>query len=212
MIVDIHTHSKLKTEFVSVTNFTFREIKNYISTNENDFYSLGFHPWNLDEFSDETFQQLENLATNPHMIFIGECGLDKNSHFDLDYQKDILKKQIFLSEKKAKPLIFHCVGYFNELIALKKEIKPTQCWIIHGFRGKPPLAAQLIKAGFSISFGEHFNLESVRETPLNKLFIETDESQIPVLDIYNQIANIKSCKVGDLNAGSLLIDSIKTKF
>ena len=212
MITNIHTHTSQPNGIISVQNLTLQESELFLNSNKSNLFSTGFQPWFLEEFSTESFRQLEELATHPQMIFIGECGLDKNSRFDIDFQTIVFKKQIELSEKTQKPLIIHCVGCFNELVSLKNELIPTQRWIIHGFRGKPQLASQLIKAGFSLSFGEHFNVESVRQTPINKLFIETDESQIPVTEMYAKIAQIKSCKVEELNAGSLLIDSIKSKY
>ena len=105
-----------------------------------------------------------------------------------------------------KPLIIHCVGYFNELLALKKKWNPTQLWIIHGFRGKPELAAQTLKSGCALSYGEHFNAESVRLTPIEKIFVETDESILNINEIYQNIAIIKVCKIEDLNAGIQLLE------
>ena len=62
-------------------------------------------------------------------------------------------------------------------------------WIIHGFRGKPQLAQQLLNNGFYISLGEHFNPQTVTIIPTNRLLFETDES---TLDINTIIENIKN--------------------
>ena len=82
---------------------------------------------------------------------------------------------------------------------------PSQKWIVHGFRGKPQLAGQLLKAGIDLSFGEKFNPESIQITPIERLFIETDESAMPIERIYEQIARIRGCKINDLNAGNVLL-------
>ena len=87
-------------------------------------------------------------------------------------------------------------------------MNPKQMWIIHGFRGKPQLAGQALNAGCALSFGEHFNSESVRLTPTDRLFIETDESTMLVSEIYQSISKIKDCTVEALNAGENLLKNL----
>ena len=69
-----------------------------------------------------------------------------------------------------------------------KEMKPRVPWIIHGFRGKPESAKQLLNAGLYLSFGEKYNVEALRVTPLDRLFLETDEATCSIHDIYNKVA------------------------
>lgn len=208
MLIDIHTHSITPTDIIAIRNVSFSEAENIFSSSEKGLFSVGFHPWFCAEFSEASFTKLEKWTKDKRLVAIGECGLDKNSKISLDKQLLVFERQITLSEKVKKPLIIHCVGYFNELFDLKKKINPTQTWIIHGFRGKPELALQAIKAGCALSFGTHFNTESVRITPIDKLFIETDESTLPINEIYQQIADIKNCKIMDLSAAEFLLKRI----
>lgn len=211
MIVDIHTHHLVNKDEIAIRNLSIKEAETVFLSEKTGLFSVGFHPWFLNGCTEDSFAKLEELATDKRIVMIGECGLDKNSNFPIDMQIDIFKKQIELSEFVRKPLIIHCVSYFNELIEIKETKKVQQLWIIHGFRGKPELAHQLIKVGCSLSFGEHFNAESVSYTPINKLYIETDESNLPVSEIYKQIAGIKMCDPEELNAGKLLIEPILLK-
>lgn len=208
MFIDIHTHNTPKPYFTAIQNLNFPEAEKVFSSKEEGFFSVGFHPWHADEFSNELFIKLTNWAKNKRLITIGECGLDKNSKVPFKKQLFVFEQQIALSEKVNKPLIIHCVGYFNELFEIKKQWNPNQLWIIHGFRGKPELAKQTLKAGCSLSFGEYYNEESVRITPLDKLFVETDESSKNIVEIYNQLAIIKLCDAKDLDAGYRLLHSI----
>jgi len=205
MIVDIHTHSLVPSDDPAIRNLTFPMAREIFASNEKGFFSAGFHPWYADSFSPELMVELTAWTSDKRFIAIGECGLDKNSKTPFEIQVSVFEQQIILSEKAQKPMIIHCVGSFNELFALKKKINPNQLWIIHGFRGKPQLAGQALNAGCALSFGEHFNPESVRLTPTDRLFIETDESNIPVSDIYQTISQIKNCTVEALNAGENLI-------
>lgn len=207
MIVDIHTHKQTETGNPAVRNLTFSEAENLFSTDRKGIFSVGFHPWFIDEYSKETIANLRKWSIDERFFAIGECGLDKNLKTSLDQQIQVFKEQIQLSELVCKPLIIHCVGCFNELFYLKKELNPVQTWIIHGFRGKPELAKQALKAGCSLSYGEHYNPESVWLTPLDKLFAETDESFKTIFEIYNQLAAIKLCNIDELNAGYVLLNS-----
>jgi TatD DNase family protein len=207
MFVDIHTHNSVDSKYTAIRNLTFSEANNIFSSNKKGIFSIGFHPWFADEYSDDSFNLLVKWANDKRFVFIGECGLDKNSKVSLDKQLRVFEKQIALSEKILKPLIIHCVGCFNELFELKKKLNPRQLWIIHGFRGKPELAKQVLKSGISLSFGEHFNIESVRITPLDNLYIETDESRLTIYDLYHAISIIKNCEEDKLNAGETLIKS-----
>jgi TatD DNase family protein len=205
MFVDIHTHNLQTTTSPAIRNITLFEAESFLSSNEKDFCSVGFHPWFADTYSTELFQKLEMYVADKRCVAIGECGLDKNSKVPFDAQLMVFEKQISLSEKVQKPLIIHCVGNYNELFELKKVLRPTQLWIIHGFRGKLQLAQQAINVGCALSYGERYNEESVRVTPFDKLFVETDESKIPIEELYQKIATLKSCETEDLFARKKLL-------
>ena len=207
MLVDIHTHSAHSTTHSSVVrNLNLNEAEDFFKSDEQALCSVGIHPWHADSFSEDMLTKLEEWSEDKRFIAIGECGLDKNSNVGFEKQLSVFEAQITISEKSNKPLIIHCVGYFNELLALKKNWNPTQLWIIHGFRGKPELAAQVLKADCALSYGEHFNAESVRLTPIEKIFVETDESILNINEIYQNIAITKVCKIEDLNAGIQLLE------
>ncbi len=207
MFVDIHTHKLPSSNVQSVRNLSFSEAENVFSTGQKGLFSVGFHPCSADECSVENFSQLENWTKNKQVVVIGECGLDKNSKINFNTQIAVFERQISLSEKLEKPLIIHCVGYFNELFELRKKWNPRQLWMIHGFGGKPELALHALKLDFSLSYGEHFNPESVRITPLSKLFIETDESKLQISNIYKKIAHVKGCSENELIAVRNLLNN-----
>jgi TatD DNase family protein len=57
------------------------------------------------------------------------------------------------------------------------------------------LAGQLLELGFYLSYGEKFNADSVRITPLERLCTETDESRLPIEAVYRKIAEVKGISV-----------------
>lgn len=192
---NIHTHSLVhpESEILAQSPDLFPSDKLPVYT------SIGIHPWFLTEENAESqWKALQKQVSHPSVLAIGEGGLDKLKGPDMELQVKILKQQVALSEKKSLPLIIHCVKAFNELIQLKKELRPHQPWIIHGFRGKEALAIDCIRHGFYLSYGEHFQENALKATPQEKLFIETDESEIPVQEIYQSIALVHGIGLQEL--------------
>ncbi len=180
--VDIHTHNKSRKDAI-INIYPHEQLI------EGAYHSVGIHPWHTSNIDSTTIENLKTLAANPQVIAIGETGIDTLKGASINKQIDIFRLHVALSEQHKKPLIIHCVKAFNDIIALKKELSPSMPWIIHGFRGKPQLASQLINHGFYISLGEHFNPQTAAIIPTNRLLFETDES---TLDINTIIEKIKS--------------------
>lgn len=148
-------------------------------------FSCGIHPWYSEE-SDTQMAYLSEIASNPRIIAIGETGLDRLKGPSFDLQIPVFKKHIELSEKLMKPLIVHCVKAWEDLIHIRREAEPTQPWIIHGFRSKPELAERLVKEGFLFSVGDNINIDSLQLIPIDSLFCETDDGEMPIRRVYQQ--------------------------
>lgn len=197
MYYDIHTHNnkeneKNKCRMVSLQakgDCVFPPFSTAEDRPADYFYSLGIHPWFINEIHlEQDIKYLRKYAPLSEVKAIGECGLDKLCQTNFELQKKVFIEQITISEKIEKPLIIHCVKSFNELITLKKDLKPHQTWIIHGFRGKPEQAKQLILHNFFLSFGPLYHPDTLKETPLNKIFFETDDSNEDISSVYKKAA------------------------
>lgn len=151
------------------------------------WFSCGVHPW----YSEDAAPQLKflsEIASDPQIVAIGETGLDKLKGPSLEIQKKVFEQQILLSEQLGKPLITHCVKAWDAMFEIKKRLTPKQVWITHGYRGKPELTRRLLNEGFMFSIGEKFNEDSLYLIPLDRLFCETDDSDIPIEEIYDKVA------------------------
>lgn len=197
--IDIHTHN------LSNQNAVF-EIENcYPNTIEfTNSFSIGIHPWYINkEKTEEELSFIDKQLQFDNCYAVGECGLDKLTEINFEYQITVFKQQVALSEKHQKPLIIHCVKSYQEIIQLKKDLKPKQPWIIHGFNKNKQVALSLIKNGLFLSFGNQLLTsdklqDSFLETPLNKIFFETDASDINIKDIYQKAATIKGINLEKL--------------
>lgn len=140
-------------------------------------YAVGIHPWwtaQTDFDGERHLEALRRLATHPQVVQIGECGIDLLRGAEVAAQRELFVHQVSISEEVGKPMTIHCVRAFDQMLSLKKQLRPSQRWTIHGFRGKPALARQLLAAGFDLSFGPLRNEDSYALTPPERRHDETD--------------------------------------
>ena len=186
--LDIHTHhpAPQPEAIVSSSIWDFNPI-------EGQLYSLGIHPWETDRsISSLDWKEFEKLAHMPQVVAIGECGVDKLKGAPLYKQLLVFNRQIELSEQLGKPLIIHDVKAHDVIVGLKRNLKPKQNWLVHGFRGKPSVAKMLTEAGIYISFGEKFNPETPATIPEDMLLAETDESPLTIEEVIAKLSlNLK---------------------
>lgn len=182
---DIHSH------YLTYRDDTIVNLDHNDEIPSKGFYSIGIHPWKTNQISSQDLNDvIDNLrvkAANRQIVAIGECGLDKLRGNDMEFQILLFKHQIDISEQLHKPLIIHAVRAFHHLIRIKKEMRPSQQWIIHGFRGNPHMTKELIMHGFYLSLGEKFNEYSAKVIPASRLYYETDESELSIGQIKNII-------------------------
>ncbi len=165
---DIHTHN-LDAGCDSIINLPLHS-----PVPESGYYSVGIHPWDAASATEADIEEIERMAAHPRVMAIGETGLDKLRGGHIERQREVLERHIAISESVGKPLILHVVKAFPELIQLRRQLKPRQRWIIHGFRGRPELAGELLRHGFDISIGSRFNPAAAAIIPPDRLFHETD--------------------------------------
>ena len=157
------------------------------------FFSIGIHPWHVEQWMDE-IDIITSLAQNKHCIAIGETGLDKHVTKDLSQQLRAFEAQINLSEELELPMILHCVRSWPEVLDLRKRVKPKQKWIFHGF-SKNGLLKEVLKENILLSFGKALISgnqlgETLRSVPLEKILLETDNSEIPIGTIYKKASDL----------------------
>lgn len=193
---DIHTH---RVPFHAVQAIVSLPAGENVCASGAIFASAGIHPWHLSESDVERqLEALKTLATRENVVAIGEVGLDKLADAPLSLQMCVFREEIALAEHLYLPLVIHCVRAFNELLQMKKDTHPRQPWVIHGFRGKAELAEMCIRHGCYLSFGAKFQEAALRSVPIDRLFIETDEAQEPVEEIYRRIAEVRGISVEEL--------------
>ena len=191
--IDIHSHTtKTNDNCIQIINLDLNQ-----PCLEQGYYSYGIHPWELDNAdfqSEKALQALEEKLKLPHVLALGEAGLDKMHKASFERQIELFERQIELSEALQKPMILHDVKSHNEILALRKKHKAKQPWIVHGFNGTEQDIRQLTGQGLYLSVGESL-LHSERKIynsfkyiDLDYLFLETDMAEVGIETNYEAAA------------------------
>ena len=193
MFINIHTHLPHKNGSWSIQNL----FKDFESIRSLFYYSVGIHPWHIDENTIATELAKVKMASELKNVFaIGECGLDRVCKTPFKLQEKIFIEQLLWANEIAKPLIIHCVRAHREILFLLKEHNNLAPVIFHGFNNNEEIANSIIDAGYMISFGKSLlypNAEKVfSKLPIENIFLETDDNEIMIDDIYKQAAKIKN--------------------
>ena len=143
------------------------------------FLSLGFHPSEALKVTSSHFDQLTESLKHPHVVAIGEIGLDY--HYDReskDKQKELFHYQLSLAEYYHLPVIIHSRDATQDTIDILKQHHVSG--IIHCFSGSLEVALQYIQMGFLLGIGgvitfKNSNLgQVVSKIPLSSIVLETD--------------------------------------
>lgn len=167
-------------------------------------YSIGIHPWYIDENRLETdLKIIKQKLQLDECLALGECGLDKRIEIPLDLQISVFKQQLEIVKQTNKPIVLHCVAAYDEVIAIKKEMKIVNPMIIHGFSKNEQVAQSLLKNGFYLSFGKYLlrnpDLEKVFTfAPENQILLETDTIEESIYQVYEKAAAIKGISVEEM--------------
>lgn len=156
--------------------------------------TAGVHPWYADAQSVAALGECLGDAQA-----VGETGLDFVRGADRATQLAALRAQLRLACERGLPVVLHCVKAFEPLMRELAACQPRAV-IFHGFIGSPQQARQALARGYYLSFGERTfaspkSVAALRETPLRQLFLETDDSPVPISEIYARAADAKGVTV-----------------
>jgi len=203
--LDLHTHKTAMQAGVNSIQSLSLTDDIFLAMPKKKPISIGLHPWyaTIDKLELQ-MKYLAVLAKQENVKLIGECGLDRLKGDNLENQILILEQQIALAEELKKPMILHCVRCFAELIGIKERLMVKIPMIIHGFNKNEELGKQLMAKGFLLSFGAAILKENSAAAKLieelEDFFLETDDSETTIEEIYHAVAEIKKCSVDELKA------------
>ena len=166
------------------------------------FAAVGFHPTDLDKFSEQAFDEVKQLASHPKVVAIGEIGIDYYWVKEPEaraFQLEALQQQLTFAAAINKPVIIHMreqddawlgqasVDLLRILSEWHRELEAQdhplaeKPGVLHSFNGNLETAQKALALHFYIGVTgpvTYKNAEEkrniIKQIPLTQLLIETD--------------------------------------
>ncbi|MBW6451499.1 MAG: TatD family hydrolase [DPANN group archaeon] len=191
--------------------------------NPNFVYAtIGVHPIDLQKMTEDEFEKelTYTKEVSDKIVGIGEVGLDYHWEKDETKQKiqsERFKRYIQLANKLEKPLIIHSWEADKETIKILHD-NNAKSVVMHCFSGKLDTLKEALSLGYYISFStmiafSKHHKKLAKNTPLDKIFLETDSPYLDPTHIRNVPWNTlivaeKIAKVKDLTKEEVIFAAI----
>jgi TatD DNase family protein len=216
-MINFHTHHEDKLAAIQVIQVYPKDGRKAISKGGLRDFSLGLHPWYVTEDYLNELEELRNVLATPSLsqrvIAVGECGIDRVINRDyLELQLKVFREQIRLANQYKKALVIHCVRAHQEILQILKQEENKMPVVFHGVNNKFETIAPVLEAGYFCSFGYALFvegapvLETFMKTPLDRLFLESDDREDGVAEVYKRAAFLKGMDL------KLLKQNIRTNY
>lgn len=148
---------------------------------ENLRCAIGVHPNYCHQARIEDVAALRELQLDPSVVALGEMGLDYFHKFaDRATQIKFFEAQLALAQELDRPVIIHSRDAIDDTLGIMRNFSSVPA-VFHCFTGTSEQARRIIEAGYllgytgAVTFKKNDDLrEAVRQTPRDRLLIETD--------------------------------------
>jgi TatD DNase family protein len=148
------------------------------------YATAGVHPHHAKDYLDGTTELLTELAAQPFVVAVGECGLDYFRDFSpVADQKSAFAAQLDIAVANGKPVFLHQRDAHDDFVAiLASRINDISGGVAHCFTGGPGEMAEYLDMGLHIGVTGwvcderrgHDLREALPGLPLDRLLLETD--------------------------------------
>ena len=165
-----------------------------LARRQGDAYALGIHPLYTPGEPDEALARLDEAlarnAADPHLVAVGEIGLD---YFDPDLcqpalaerQQLFFREQLKLARKHGLPVLLHTRRAADQTLKNLRQIAVAG-GIAHAYGGSSQQAGQFLALGFKLGFGGAVTYPRATrlralaaELPPEAIVLETDAPDMP---------------------------------
>jgi TatD DNase family protein len=171
-------------------------------SNPNVYAAVGFHPTDLDKFSETAFEETKKLAGHAKVVAIGEIGIDYywvKEREERAFQHEALRRQLEFAASINKPVIIHMreegdawfgqasIDLLRILSEWDRELRDQnnplaqKPGVLHSFNGNLETAQKALALNFYIGVTgpvTYKNAEEkrniIKQLPMTQLLIETD--------------------------------------
>jgi TatD DNase family protein len=184
-----------------------KEAVRLADANSMVYAAVGFHPTDLEKFSEKNFVQVKELAKRPKVVAIGEIGIDYYWVKEVEkraFQCEILKQQLAFAESANKPVVIHMreendawfgqasvdlldiLTEWHNALATQNHLLAQRPGVLHSFNGNLETAQKALALNFYIGVtgpvtykNANEKRQIIRQLPLERLLIETDAPFLP---------------------------------
>jgi TatD DNase family protein len=155
-----------------------------VARHPNIWATVGTHPHEAKEDPDLSAARLVELAADPRIVGIGECGLD--FHYDLsprDIQAKVFRAHVAAARLTGLPLVVHtreADATMGDILEEEYAAGPFRI-LMHCYTSGAELAARVAALGawFSVSGIATFKAAEevravIRDMPADRIIVETD--------------------------------------
>ncbi|MBU1125783.1 MAG: TatD family hydrolase [Candidatus Omnitrophica bacterium] len=145
------------------------------------YASVGIHPHEADSFTEGNLRAIEALLASPKVVAVGEIGLDYFKNYShADNQRRLFTALVALAKVHDRALVIHTRDAADDTLQILKDAMPIKA-VVHCFSGSAHFLKECLDLGFFLSFTCNITYKKanalrnlVQETPLQRLFLETD--------------------------------------
>ena len=148
---------------------------------------FGLHPWFIGSAGGGWLEKLESFLERQPRSCVGEIGLDAVKGTDAAAQEEAFTAQLRLAKKLNRPACLHCVGAYDRMLAIIKDVRPGT-FMLHAYSGPTKTTENFAALGAYFSFGAAFTDPSrinarraLFDVPPARLLFETESSDPPDL-------------------------------
>lgn len=158
------------------------------------YATVGIHPHHADKLEKNWEDDFFEMAQNPRVVAIGECGLDyfrykSNGVTEATLQRELFIKQINLAQRLKLPLIIHNRQAGEDILGILLENKSSLLnlpGVFHCMSGNIDFLEKVLDLGFYIGLdgnityegiapGEETDIKDlVKRAPIERILTETD--------------------------------------
>lgn len=176
----------------------------FANTYNEVYATVGIHPHDAKTRKQADYDWFAKAVTDSKVVAIGEIGLDY--FYDLsprDMQKEVFVEQLELAYSLKMPIAVHLRDAYSDMLELVRDNKDKLVYggVLHCYSGSAEMIKEFLKYGFYFSYGgpltyknARHSVQSIMETPLDKLMFETDSpylAPVPLRGETNVPNNVK---------------------
>ena len=161
---------------------------------ETTLRTAGIHPWHAEECGIEDAAMLRKALGSAVDCAqaIGETGLDSACTAGREAQERLFRAHLQLAAELHLPVVIHCVRSFEAVMKILGEYGLPRV-LFHGFIGSAEQARRAAERGYYLSFGLRSlrspkTVAAMRTVPPESLFVETDDDDTPIDEVYRMAA------------------------